>query len=137
MDPIGATVHQVQSYLWPIYDGLLRLSPTLEVEPMLATEWEFTPDGLGLDLTLRDDVTFHDGTPFDAEAVKVNIERTLAATESPVRGFLANVSGVTVNGPDDVTINLTAPDAALPTVLAHRPGLMISPTALANGTDIS
>lgn len=47
MDPIGATVHQVQSYLWPIYDGLLRLSPTLEVEPMLATEWEFTRTGSG------------------------------------------------------------------------------------------
>ena len=46
MDPIGATVHQVQSYLWPIYDGLLRLSP-LEVEPMLATEWDFTRTGSG------------------------------------------------------------------------------------------
>jgi peptide/nickel transport system substrate-binding protein len=92
---------------------------------------------LGLNLKLRDDVTFHDGTPFDADAVKINLERTLAATESPVRGFLANVSGVTVNGPYDVTIDMTAADAALPTVLAHRPGLMISPTAIADGVDIS
>ena len=137
MDPIAAAVGQVQSYLYPIYDNLLQLSPTLEVEPMLATEWSFTDDGLGLNLKLRDDVTFHDGTPFNADAVKANIERSLAATESPVRSFLANVSGVTVNGPYDVTLNLTAPDAALPVVLTDRPGMMISPKAIADGVDIA
>jgi ABC-type transport system substrate-binding protein len=136
LDPLGPSVHQVQSYLWPIYDGLLRLSPTLDVEPMLATEWSFTADGLGLNLKLRDDVVFHDGSRFDGETVKVNIERQLAANESPIRSFLANVTGVTVNSPYDVTINLSEPDASLPVVLAHRPGLMISPKAIAEGANL-
>lgn len=57
------------------YDTLVRRMPDGSIEPMLATEWEFSDDNLVLTMTLRDDVTFSDGTPFNAEAVKLNIER--------------------------------------------------------------
>src|SRR5690625_1750876 len=58
-----------------IFETLFRLSPEGNVEPHLATGYEISDDGLVVSLTLRDDVSFHDGTPFNAEAVKANIER--------------------------------------------------------------
>src|SRR5690625_287503 len=58
-----------------IFETLFRLSPEGNVEPHLATGYEISDDGKIVSLTLRDDVTFHDGTPFNAEAVKANIER--------------------------------------------------------------
>src|SRR3954470_1465304 len=48
-----------------------------EPQPSLATEWSTSADGLEWTFKLRPNVTFHDGTPFDAEAVKLSIDRTL------------------------------------------------------------
>lgn len=59
-----------------IYDRLIESKPgTTELEPALATKWSASPDGKTWTLTLRSDVKFHDGTPFNAEAVKFNFER--------------------------------------------------------------
>src|SRR5690606_21139086 len=56
-----------------IYDGLVRNAPgTLEIEPALATDWTISEDGLEYVFNLREGVSFHDGTPFNAEAVKFN-----------------------------------------------------------------
>ncbi|WGX98897.1 ABC transporter substrate-binding protein [Nocardioides sp. L-11A] len=57
-----------------IFDRLVWLTPDFEVTPWLATEWEVAPDGLSYTFTLREDVTFHDGTPFNADAVVQNID---------------------------------------------------------------
>jgi len=59
-----------------LYNTLVRAKPgQLEVEPDLATSWAISPDGLVWTFTLRQGVTFHDGAPFNAEAVKFNIDR--------------------------------------------------------------
>ena len=58
-----------------IFETLFVLTPEGNVAPHLATGYEINDDGTIVSLTLRDDVTFHDGTPFNAEAVKANIER--------------------------------------------------------------
>ena len=50
---------------------------TLEVEPALATDWEISEDGTEYTFTLRDGVSFHDGSAFDADAVVFNFERML------------------------------------------------------------
>lgn len=57
------------------YDTLVRRMPDGSFAPMLATDWEYNQDNTVLTLNLRDDVTFTDGETFDAEAVKLNIER--------------------------------------------------------------
>ncbi|MCR1782375.1 hypothetical protein KVF89_07510 [Nocardioides carbamazepini] len=57
-----------------IFDRLVWLTPDAEVTPWLATEWEVAPDEKSYTFTLREGVTFHDGTPFDAEAVVKNVE---------------------------------------------------------------
>jgi peptide/nickel transport system substrate-binding protein len=59
-----------------MFEGLIGTEPgTPDPAPLLATEWESTDDGLSYTFQLRDDVTFHDGTPFNAEAVCANFDR--------------------------------------------------------------
>jgi peptide/nickel transport system substrate-binding protein len=59
-------------------DKLIDTDPDMRFVPQLATSWEWSPDGLSLTLHLRAGVAFQDGTAFDANAVKVNIERDQA-----------------------------------------------------------
>jgi peptide/nickel transport system substrate-binding protein len=56
-----------------IFDTLVWLTPDFKITPDLATKWELSPDGKTYTFTLRQGVTFHDGTPFDADAVVANI----------------------------------------------------------------
>ena len=75
LDPVLQTSYGGWGYLVLIYDRLTVLDKDDNVQPGLATEWSFAEDGSYLEMKLRDDVSFHDGTKFDAEAVKANIER--------------------------------------------------------------
>src|SRR5210317_1212872 len=71
LDPAAVTAVNDFRILVNLYEGLLQYKPgTLEVAPALATEWSVSDDGTEYTFTLREGVTFHDGTPFDAEAVK-------------------------------------------------------------------
>lgn len=61
-----------------VYEGLTRFNPTRQdVDPLLATSWTHTPDGMTWTFTLRQGVKFHDGTPFNATAVKFSVDRTV------------------------------------------------------------
>lgn len=68
------------AYFTNFYEGLIRATPpgsAQPFEPMLATEWKASPDGLLWTFVLRRGVKFHDGTPFTAQAVKYSFERTM------------------------------------------------------------
>jgi peptide/nickel transport system substrate-binding protein len=73
-DPAQANEGHLAPIYQSVYDTLIKREPDGELSPMLATEWTTGEDGLSLTLELRTDVTFTDGTPFDADAVKANIE---------------------------------------------------------------
>ncbi|MGH6886236.1 MAG: ABC transporter substrate-binding protein [Geminicoccales bacterium] len=110
-------------------DKLVDITPDLKIVPQLATGWTWSDDGKALTMDLREGVTFHDGTPFDAEAVKANIERSKNLPESRRKSELTSVESVEVTGPYQVTMNLKNADATLLAQLADRSGMMISPTA--------
>lgn len=112
-------------------DKLIDTAPDLSFRPELATRWEWAPDGLALTLALRSDARFHDGTPLDAEAVRVNLERYRTARESRRRSELAQISAVEAPDPRTVIIRLSEPFAPLLSVLADRGGMIMSTTALA------
>ncbi|AVX04914.1 nickel-binding periplasmic protein [Maritalea myrionectae] len=111
-------------------DKLVDITPDLEIVPQLATEWSTSEDGKTLTLNLREGVTFHDGTPFNAEAVKANIERSKTFEESVRKSELTSIESVDVVDELTVQFNLSNPDAPLMAQLADRSGMMMAPSAL-------
>lgn len=118
-------------------DKLVDVNEKLELQPQLATAWALAEDGLSITFTLREGVKFHDGTDFDAAAVKANLERSKTLEDSVRKSELASVESVEVISPTEVRLNLSAPDATLMAQLADRAGMMLSPTAFADGKDFS
>jgi peptide/nickel transport system substrate-binding protein len=116
-----------------LYEGLLAYKPGTdkpEIVPALATEWKVSDDFTTYELTLRDDVTFVDGTPFTSAAVKPSFDRRLAVAQGPSY-MVADVKSVTTDGDDKVKIVLNKGDAAFLDYLAAPYGpKMFSPTAL-------
>lgn len=112
-------------------DKLVDITPDLQIIPQLATEWSYSDDGKTLTMKLREGVVFHDGTAFDAEAVKANLERSRTLPESLRKSEVASIESIAVANPLEVTITLKAPDATLLAQLADRAGMMISPKAAA------
>ncbi len=75
-DPTGHTILANLHVEWFVFDRLWELNyDTREIEPRLAKEWKYLDDGITLEIKLRDDVKFHDGTTLDAEDVALTIER--------------------------------------------------------------
>ena len=60
-----------------IFEGLVQYDPEMNIVPVLAERWEISEDGKTYTFHLRKDVLFHDGTPFNAYAVKKNFEYIL------------------------------------------------------------
>ncbi|KHL13399.1 peptide/nickel transport system substrate-binding protein [Mumia flava] len=118
-------------YMRVPYETLVALGEGGEIEPVLATEWEQTDDALTL--TLREGVTFHDGTPFDGEAVKANIE-AIQGSQGPYSAPLQVVESVEVVDDQTVTLNLASPTPSLLTFLSTRGAPMASPEAIADGS---
>lgn len=118
------------SVLISLCDYLITQDRQYNFVPMLATEWSWADNNRRLNLTLRRNVTFHDGTPFNAEAVKVNIERAMTLPESQRRDDASAIDRVEVTGEYTVAIHLKQPFAPLLAKLADRLGMMMSPRAL-------
>ncbi|KRF10480.1 hypothetical protein ASH02_20475 [Nocardioides sp. Soil796] len=135
LDPVDAPeAAQLTFAIWPVYDTLITIGADSTYQPMLATEWKFSADGKTLSLTLRDGVTFSDGTPFDAAAVKANLERYLAADKSAVQAALSSVVSVETTGDLTVDVKLNHPTTLILSALASNlGGIMISPKALKSG----
>ncbi|MFC4948940.1 ABC transporter substrate-binding protein [Pseudonocardia sp. GCM10023141] len=131
-DPATAANQFVNAFLLPAYDRLFDIDAKGAVVPMLAERSGLTDDGRTLTLTLREGVVFHDGTPFDAAAVKANIERGKTAERSTLKPDLAVVTAVDVVDARTVALRLSAPTASLPAALADRAGMMVSPKAFTN-----
>ncbi|MEZ7236499.1 ABC transporter substrate-binding protein [Rhodococcus sp. GXMU-t2271] len=137
LDPHQQASYSGVSYITPIFDRLTMVDSDDNLVPGLATEWEFAPDGSYLELRLRDDVTFNDGTPFDASAVAANIERGKTLPGSTVVESLEDITTVDVVDARTVRLNLVpGAGVGLPGAFSTNVGMMISPRAIAAGADI-
>lgn len=117
-----------------VYDTLVyRDSESLSFVPGLASEWSVSGNGLVYTFTLREDVTFHDGTPFNAEAVRVNIERMIDPQNNSAKAaqLLGPVQSVNVLSDFQVELILSEPFVPLLDGLSQPYTGMASPTALA------
>lgn len=111
-----------------IFNSLLGIDENLNIRPELAVSWE-TPDELTVILHLREGVQFHDGTPFNAEAVAYNFERMLSHPRSARQIEVRAVESTEVLDEYTIQINLSQPEAGLLNALADRAGMMVSPAA--------
>ncbi|MBT2498586.1 peptide ABC transporter substrate-binding protein [Agromyces sp. ISL-38] len=127
----GASWANESPYMQAVYDGLLRAEPDGTIVPHLATEWSYSDDLTVLDLTLRDDVTFSDGTPFNADAAAQNLIRFRDGT-SPNASFLVNLADAKAIDDTHLELTLSSPDPALLTYLTQNAGLQESPEAFDN-----
>ena len=155
LDP--ATASDVDSLMLNgyIYEGLLRLDSSGNPAAALATSWTISDDGLDYIFELRGNVTFHDGSAFNADAVLANFNRwfdpadathgtgTYAAWQQYFLGFKGEVdaNGQPVSSFDGVEkvndytvlVHLNRPMPDLLTVLAQPAFAMVSPASLAAG----
>ncbi|MEH0985780.1 ABC transporter substrate-binding protein [Micromonospora sp. CPCC 205556] len=133
LDPaLSSAISSDRSVLNLFYDTLLRQQRDGSFVPALAEKW--TVEGTTVTFTLRAGVTFHDGTPFDAEAAAFNLRRVIdPATKSTKAGALKKLAAVDVVDPRTLRLTLKATDPLLLVQLAHEPGMMASPTAVKAG----
>jgi peptide/nickel transport system substrate-binding protein len=101
---------------WPtiniVYEGLIALTSDNQPIPRLATEWSSSPDLKTWTFKLRDGVTFHDGSAFDAADVAFSFNRMIDKEfDSPVRAVLGVISEIKVVDPLTVEFHLSAPEA--------------------------
>ena len=91
-----------------VIDGLVTFDRQMKMVPQLALSWEWT-DNTTLRFKLRQGVTFHDGTPFNAQAAKVNLDRMAQAAE--VKGYYGQLASTTVIDEYTIQLKLSAPFA--------------------------
>lgn len=130
LDPMTGRNLPDLNTLYAVFDALIDFVPeTLELKPGLAKSWAFT-ETQTLVLELVEGVTFHDGTPFNPEAVKFNLDRYKTDQRSNVKADLETVASVEVTGKNQVTLKLNRPNAGLPSILTNRVGLIVSPKSI-------
>ena len=119
-----------------VYEGLLRYAPGgTEIEGDLAESWEESEDGLTFTFTLKDDLTYADGTTLDSESLKASFERRTAVEQGPSY-MLGGVDSYETPDPQTLIINLKEADVAFLHYLASAWGpKAISPTVLEENSD--
>lgn len=131
LDPHKTSLLVAHEVAWQIYDSLIYLDETGEIYPGLALSWAFSNENKTVTFALRPDIKFHDGTPFNADAVKFTVERHLdPATASPTAWIYGPIDSVEVI--DDLTVayHYKEPFVALWVGLSYSYCAPISPAAV-------
>ena len=132
LDPHNSAYAPHNRVIRSIFDSLTLLLPDQSVGPWLAESWEISSDRKVYDFKLRRGVRFHDGTPFDAKAVKANFDR-LGDPRSLLtsRRNLGPYQDSTVLAEDKVRLRLKEPYTPLLRNLSMTRVAMVSPSAVA------
>ncbi len=119
-----------------MFEGLVGFNEKMEMQPMLAERWEASPDATTFTFYLRKGVKFHDGTPFNAEAVKYNFDRVTNPDNKLKRYSLYRIIAKT-EVIDEYTVKFTTsePFGAMLATFAHPAGGIVSPAAAKQGAD--
>jgi peptide/nickel transport system substrate-binding protein len=138
LDPINTDIAEAVHVITNLFDTLVTYhDETTEIVPSLAERWETSDDGLTWNFHLRKGVLFHDGTPCDAAAVKISLDRLIQPEHELVydkaRPYQASYNMIAaVEAPDErtVVLKLRHPSAILLANLAMFPASVCSPAAL-------
>ena len=134
MDPRVSGATHAWRLFYNIFDPLVVFDQdNNEFLPGLATEWTMSPDNLVYTFKLREGVTFHDGTPFDGEAVKFTFDSILEPELKSLTaiGYLGPYERTEVVDPFTINVVFREPYAPFLNNLAHSVLSPVSPTAVA------
>src|SRR5690606_19388640 len=112
-----------------VYDPIAARGADGTTYPYLAESIESNEELTEWTITLRPDISFHDGTPLNAEAIKHNFDTVLTSAESNVAGNLSQVVELRVDDELTYTYVLEEPNVAFPDLLVGAIGWPFSPTA--------
>lgn len=121
-----------QGVLMAVYDPLILLDAAGNPMPGLAQSWEYNDDLTVFTMKLRPNVTFHDGTKFNAAVVVKNFERSVSIGSkagAATLETLSQIAAIETEGDDVVRLKLKAPSGQMPYLLGFQAGMMISPAA--------
>ncbi|WP_208851956.1 glutathione ABC transporter substrate-binding protein GsiB [Pectobacterium odoriferum] len=138
LDPYDANDSLSQTVAKSFYQGLFGFDKEMKLVNVLADSYDVSPDGLTYTVKLHPGVKFHDGSAFNAAAVKVNLDRASNPDNRLKRYNLFKMIDKT-EAVDDLTVKITlkTPFSAFVNNLAHPAAVMISPAALKQyGKDI-
>ncbi len=120
-----------------MFEGLVGFNEKMEMVPMLAERWEASPDATTFTFYLRKGVKFHDGTPFNAEAVKYNFDRITNPDNKLKRyGLYRIIAKTEVVDEYTVKFTMSEPFGAMLATFAHPAGGIVSPAAAKQGEQV-
>jgi len=128
-DPIDTFLVNWASVATNIFEGLTYRGPDLKLVPGLATSWEISDDGMNIRFKLREGVTFHNGEPFNADAVKFTFDRLLGeeGAKGPQQSNYNTIDSVEVIDPTTVDFKMKEPDPVMLTKLAGYGAMIVPP----------
>jgi peptide/nickel transport system substrate-binding protein len=129
LDPTMGRTYVGRIVFAALCDKLFDIDDKLNLVPQLALGQETSPDGKAVTIRLRPNVTFHDGEPMDAQAVKFSLERHLTLPGSFRKPEISAIDTIDVVDPLTVKLNLKAPFSPLIAQLTDRAGMIVSPKA--------
>ena len=128
LDPTLARTYVGRIVFAGLCDKLFDIDEKLRIVPQLALGYEWS-DPKTLVIHLRPDVTFQDGEPFDAAAVKYGLERHLTMQGSFRRGEISAIDHIEIVDPMTVRLVLKNPSAPILALLTDRAGMIVAPKA--------
>ena len=132
LDPTSAAAGAIDQVLYAnVFEGLTRFGPDGSVQPGLAASWTISDDGLSYTFQLREGVTFHDGTTFEASDVVFSLDRARAEDSTNAqKALFAGIERVEALGDSSVRIYLAAPQGNFLFNLAWGDAVMVGPESI-------
>lgn len=135
-DPIDTFLLDWSTVASSVFEGLVDRTLDLELQPGLAEKWEYADDNT-IVFTLRQGVEFHNGEPFNAEAVKYTFDRLLGeeGKKGPQFSNYSSIDSVEVNDEYTITMHLNSPDPVLLTKLSGYGAVIVPPNYIEENGD--
>ncbi len=130
LDPAQQTTTTIQNIVDYELQGLVAFDEKGKIQPLLAKSWKVAEDGKSITFNLRHGVTFQDGTPFNAKAVKYSLDRLISGkVKVPIGGAYQVMKQIVPVNKYTVRIDMKRPDPDLLPNLALTMAAIISPTS--------